>query len=225
MTVPKRFHKRKIFYSIFIPPLAFAPVGLPLFLFGINVSIIRDAWYFSIFVCCVILTLRDRIPLSQIGLSKQKLGLSLLLAGAWEMVTFFSLGVIPFFAITGRLPILVPFNEAMIYSAFHFMLVGLAEETWMRGLLLRRIKEWRPKGLAPVMWSSMIFVSYHMPANSLIVIQDVSLIPLIALSMLTLFVWAAGLAAITLKTGNLLGPITVHGLDDFVSKVLFPLQI
>jgi len=101
------------------------------------------------------------------------------------------------------------------------MLVGLAEETWMRGLLLKRLKEWSPTGAAPVIWSSIVFVLLHVPAASFIIIQDLSLLPLLALSWLTLFVWAAGLAAIALRTGNLLGPIIVHWLDDFVSKVRY----
>lgn len=179
----------------------------------------------SIFFSCVYIAMRDKTPLSQIGLSKQKLGLSLLLASAWEVVTFLFLGIIPFFLVTGRLPILVPFNEATMTSAFHFMLVSVAEETWMRGLLLRRLREWRPEGSVPVVGSSIIFVLYHVPAASLIVIQDISLVPLLALSWLTLFVWSAGLAVIVLKTGNLFGPIVAHGVDNFVSKVLYPLQI
>jgi len=208
-----------------VPPLAIFPIGVPLFLFGVNVSIIRDVWYLGIFISCVFMVMRDKTPLSQIGLSKRKLGLSLLLAGVWEVATFFLLGIIPFFAITGRLPILVPFNEAMLTSAFHFTLVSVAEETWVRGLLLRRLREWRTKGSAAVLWSSIIFVLYHVPVASLIVIQDVSLVPLLALSWSTLFVWSAGLAVIALKTGNLFGPIVAHGIDNFVSKVLYPLQI
>jgi len=135
------------------------------------------------------------------------------------------LGIVPFFVITGRLPMLIPFNEAMVYSAFHFMLVGLAEETWIRGLLLNRLREWRPNGSAPIIWSSILFVLYHIPAASSMITQDISIIPPLALSWLTLFVWSAGLAVIVLKTGNLLGPIIVHGLDDFVTMVLYPLQI
>jgi membrane protease YdiL (CAAX protease family) len=91
----------------------------------------------------------------------------------------------------------------------------------MRGLLLKRLREWRPKGAAPVIWSSIIFVLLHVPSASFIIIQDMSLLPLLALSWLTLFVWAAGLALIVLKTGNLLGPIIVHWVDDFVSKALY----
>jgi len=113
----------------------------------------------------------------------------------------------------------------MMSSAFHFTLVGVAEETWMRGLLLNRLRKWRPEGSTAVLWSSIIFVLFHVPAASLIVIHDINLMPLLALSWLTLFVWSAGLALITLKTGNLFGPIIIHGVDDFVSKVLYPLQI
>ena len=225
MTVTKSSQKKRIFHSIFVPPLVIAPIGVPLFLFGVDVSIIKDVWYLSIFISCVYMAIRDKTPLSQIGLSKRKLGLSLLLASAWEFVTFLFLGIIPFFAVTGKLPILVSFNEPMITSAFHFMLVGVAEETWMRGLLLKRLREWRPEGSAAVLWSSMIFVLLHVPAASLVIIQDISLIPLLALSWLTLFVWSAGLAVIALKTGNLFGPIIIHGLDDIISKVLYPLQI
>ena len=140
-------------------------------------------------------------------------------------MTYIFLGILPFFALTGRLPVLVPFDEAMITSAFHFALVGLAEETWMRGLLLKRLREWRPRGSAPVMWSSILFVLFHLPAAYFMIIQDASLLPHLALSWLTLFAWSAGLAVIVLKTGNLFGPIIVHTLDDFVSKVLYPLQI
>ncbi|MFB0567968.1 MAG: hypothetical protein ACETVM_05240 [Candidatus Bathyarchaeia archaeon] len=46
-----------------------------------------------------------------------------------------------------------------------------------------------------------------------------------ALSWLTLFVWPAGLAVTLVKTGNLFGPNVAHGVDNFVSKVLYPLQI
>jgi hypothetical protein len=225
MTVTKGFPRKRIFYSIFVPPLVIIPIGVPLFLFGVNVSIVKDAWYLSIFLSCVYIALRDKTPLSQIGLSRQKLGLSLLLGGAWEVATFLLLGVTSFFAATGRLPVLVPLNEAMITSAFHFMLVSVAEETWMRGLLLRRLREWKPEGSAPVVWSSIIFVLYHVPTAFFIVLHDISLAPLLALSWLTLFVWSAGLAFIALKTGNLFGPIVAHGVDDFVSKVLYPLQI
>jgi len=140
-------------------------------------------------------------------------------------VTYISIGILPFFLEAGKLPILVQFNETMIASAFHFMLVGLAEETWMRGLLLMRLKEWRPEGAAPIIWSSIIFVLLHVPTSSLMIIRNMSLLPLILLSWLILFVWSAGLAVIMLKTGNLFGPIVIHGLDDFVSKVLYPLQI
>ena len=224
MKVPEGFEKR-VLCSIFVPPLAFTPVGIALFLFGVDESIIKDAWYLSIFITCIIITLRGRTPLSQIGLSKRKLGLSLLLAGVWELLAFPLLGIIPFFVVTGKLPILVSFNESMMPSAFHFTLVGVAEETWMRGLLLNRLREWRPEGSTAVLWSSIIFVLFHVPAASLIVIHDINLMPLLALSWLTLFVWSAGLALITLKTGNLFGPIIIHGVDDFVSKVLCPLQI
>jgi len=225
MRVTEGSQKKRIFYSIFVPPLAILPMGVPLFLLSVNVSIVKDVWYLGIFISCVFMAMRDGTPLSQIGLSKRKLGLSLILAGIWELATFFFLGVIPFFAITGRLPILVPLNEAMLTSALHFMLVSVAEETWTRGLLLRRLREWRTEGSAAVLWSSTIFVLYHVPAAFLTIIQDVSLVPLLALSWSTLFVWSAGLAVIALKTGNLFGPIVAHGVDNFVSKVLYPLQI
>lgn len=217
--------KRRIFFSIFVPPLVFAPVGVLLFLLDVEVSILRDAWYLSIFVCCLTIAIRDKTPLSQIGLSKRKLVSSLLLASAWEIVTYVFLGILPFFAITGKLPILVPFNEAMIPPVFHYMLVGLAEETWMRGLLLKRLREWRPEGSTAIVGSSIIFVLLHVPAASLIIVQDISLVPLIALSWLTLFIWSAGLAVTALRTGNLSGPIVVHWLDNLVSKVLYPLQL
>jgi len=225
MSVTKSSIKKRIFFSILVPPLVFAPIGTLLFLLGVDATILRDAWYLSIFISCVILTIRGSIPLSEIGLSRKKFGFSLLLSSAWEIATYILLGILPFFARTGRLPILVPFHEAMVYSAFHFMLVGLAEETWIRGLLLKRLREWRPKGAAPIIWSSIIFVLFHVPAASFIIAQDVSLLPLLALSWLTLFVWAVGLAVIVLKTGNLLGPIIIHWLDDFVSKVLYLWQI
>ena len=169
--------------------------------------------------------MRENTPLSQIGLRKRKLGLSLLLSGIWEIATYIPLGILPFLWVTGKLPVLAQFNGTMVTSAFHFMLVGLAEETWMRGLLLKRLKEWRPEGSAPVIWSSIIFVLLHVSASLLTIIQDVSLLPLLLLSWLTLFIWSAGLAVITLKTGNLFGPIVIHSLDDFVSKGLYPLQI
>jgi membrane protease YdiL (CAAX protease family) len=221
MVATKASLKKRIFFSILVPPLAFAPIGIPLFLFGVDVSILRDAWYLSIFISCVILAIRSNTSLSEIGLSTEKSGSSLFLSTAWELATYILLGILPYSMRTGRLPIQVPFNETMAYSAFHFLLVGLAEETWMRGLLLKRLREWRPKGAAPVIWSSIIFVLLHVPAASFIIIQDMSLLPLLALSWLTLFVWAAGLALIVLKTGNLLGPIIVHWLDDFVSKALY----
>jgi len=161
----------------------------------------------------------------KIGLTKQKLGLSLLLSGVWETVTYILLGILPFLLATGKMPILARFNEIMITSAFHFILVGLAEETWMRGLLLMRLKEWRPEGPAPVIWSSIIFILLHVPASSLMIIRNINLLPLLLLSWLTLFVWSAGLAVIVLKTGNLFGPIIIHGLDAIVSKVLYPLQV
>lgn len=225
MTVTKGSQKKRIFYSIFVPPLVIVPVGVPLFLFGVDVSTIRNLWYLSIFISCVYIAMRDKTTLSQIGLSKQKLGLSLLLTGVWEMVTFLFLGVIPFFALSGRLPTLAPLNETMITSALHFILVSVAEETWMRGLLLRRLREWRPEGSVAVLWSSIIFVLYHVPAASFVIIQDFSLVPLLVGGWFALFVWSAGLAVIVLKTGNLFGPIVAHGVDNFVSKVLYPLQI
>ena len=201
--------------------LLFAPIGIPLFLLGVNTSILKDGWYLSIFISCVIIARREETPISQIGLTKQKIGLSLLLSAIWETATYISLGILPFFLVTRRLPILAKLNESMIPSAFHFMLVGLAEETWMRGLLLKRLKEWRPEGATPVIWSSIIFILLHVPASSLMI----SFLPLLLLSWLILFVWSAGLAVIALKTGNLFGPIVIHGLDDFLSKILYPLQI
>jgi len=212
---------KRILLSIFVPPLLFAPIGIPLFLLGVNTSILKDGWYLSIFISCVIIARREETPISQIGLTKQKIGLSLLLSAIWETATYTSLGILPFFLVTRRLPILAKLNESMIPSAFHFMLVGLAEETWMRGLLLKRLKEWRPEGAAPVIWSSIIFILLHVPASSLMI----SFLPLLLLSWLILFVWSAGLAVIALKTGNLFGPIVIHGLDDFLSKILYPLQI
>jgi len=223
MVETKSSLKKRIFYSIFVPPIAILPIGVTLFFLDVNISIIRDLWYLSIFVSCVIMALRDKIPLSEIGLSKQRFGLSLFLASVWELATFLFLGIIPFYALTGRLPILVPFDEVMTISLFHFMLVGIAEETWMRGLLLRRLREWKPKGSAPVIWSSIIFVLLHVPAAFSIIIQDMSLTPLILLSWLTLFVWSIGLAVIVLKTKNLVGPIIIHGLDDFITKALMTL--
>ena len=218
--VQTRTSKKSILFSILVPPLVFAPLAIPLFLLGIDVSILRDAWYLSIFISCVILAILSNTPLTRIGLSTERFGLSLLLSTGWELVTYILLGIGPYFARTGRLPIQVPFNETMAYSAFHFLLVGLAEETWMRGLLLKRLRDWRPEGAAPVTWSFIVFVLLHVPAASFTIIQDPSLLPLLALSWLTLFVWAVGLAVIVLKTGNLLGPVIIHWLDDFVSKVL-----
>ena len=58
---------------------------------------------------------------------------SLFLSTGWELATYILLGILPYSARTGRLPILIPFNETMAYSALHFMLVSLAEETWVRG--------------------------------------------------------------------------------------------
>ena len=211
---------RRLLYSILVPPLAIFPAGVTLFLLGVDVWIIKDVWYLSIFASCVVLTLRDGVPLSQIGLSTRGIGLSLLLASVWELVTFLFLGLIPIFAIRGRLPTLVPLKASMIASVLHFVLVGAAEETWVRGLLLNRLREWRPGGSAAVLWSSTIFVVFHVPAAVPIVVQDVSLIPGLAWSWSTLFVWSAGLAVIRVKTGNLIGPIVIHGLDDVISKVL-----
>jgi len=217
--------KKRIFFSIFVPPLFFAPIGIPLFLLGVNASVLKDGWYLSIFISCVIIAMRGEASLSQIGLTRQKLGLSLLLSGIWETATYISLGILPFFLATGKLPILARFNGSMVPSAFHFMLVGLAEETWMRGLLLKSLKDWRPEGPVPIILSSIIFVLLHVPVSSLMIIREISLLPLLLLSWLTLFVWSAGLAVIVLKTGNLFGPIAIHGLDDFVSKILYPLQL
>ena len=216
---------KRILFSIFVPPLSFAPIGMLLLLLDVNVSIIRDGWYLSIFISCILMVMREKTPLSQIGLTKQKLGLSLLLSGIWEITTYTLLGILPFLLVTGKMPTLVQLNGTMVTSAFHFMLVGLAEETWMRGLLLKRLREWRSEGPALIMWSSIIFILLHLPASSLMIIQDVSLLPLLLLSWSTLFVWSAGLAVIALKTGNLFGPIIIHSLDDFVSKGLYPLQI
>ena len=223
MEVSEGSHIKKVFYSIFVPPLAIFPIGLTLFFMGVDVGIIKDIWYLSIFVSCVILTLRDGTPLSRIGLSRRGLGLSLLLTSAWEIVTFIFLGLIPIFIIRGRLPKLVPFKMSMITSVFHFMLVGVSEETWIRGLLLKRLREWRPKGSTAVLYSSTVFVLFHVPAAIPIVIKDISIIPNLALSWSTLFVWSAGLAFITIKTGNLFGPIIIHGLDNIISKVIFSL--
>jgi len=216
---------KRILFSIFIPPLSFAPIGMLLLLLDVNVSIIREGWYLSIFISCILMMMREKISLSQIGLTKQKLGLSLLLSGIWEIMTYIFLGILPFLLITGKMPILVQLNGNMLISAFHFTLVGIAEETWIRGLLLKRLREWRPGGIASIMWSSVIFVLFHLPSSALMIIRDVSLLSLLLLSWSTLFIWSAGLAVIMLKTGNLLGPIIIHSLDDFVSKVLYPLQI
>ncbi|MDH5770774.1 MAG: hypothetical protein OEZ25_05760, partial [Candidatus Bathyarchaeota archaeon] len=75
MKAPEGFYKKRVFYSIFVPPLAFAPIGVLLLLVGVDESIIKDTWYLSIFITCIIIALRDKTPLSQIGLSKRKLGL------------------------------------------------------------------------------------------------------------------------------------------------------
>ena len=214
---------RRILFSIFVPPLLFAPIGVLLFLSGVETSILKDGWYLSIFLSCLMISMRERTSLSQIGLTKRNLGLSLLLSSMWEIVTYILLGITPFFLITRTLPILIQLDETMIFPASHFMLVGLAEETWMRGLLLKRLREWKPKGSAPIIWSSIIFVLLHLPASSIMIIQDPSVLPLLLLSWSTLFIWSAGLAVIVLKTGNLFGPIVIHGLDDFVSKVLYSL--
>jgi len=215
----------RILFALFVPPLAFAPIGIPLFLLGVEVTILRDAWYLSIFIACLFLVLWEGTPPSQIGVSKKNLISSLLLAGVWEALTYILLGVLPFFALTGRTPILVPFSEGMVTPALRFMLVGIAEETWMRGLLLERLRGWKPRGPVPVVSSSAIFVLYHVPAAFPILTKDVSVAPLLAFGWSTLFVWSVGLAQIVLKTRNLLGPIAVHGLDDFLSKILYPLQI
>ncbi|RLI04238.1 hypothetical protein DRO38_01695 [Candidatus Bathyarchaeota archaeon] len=89
----------------------------------------------------------------------------------------------------------------------------------------KRLREWKPEGSAPIIWSLVIFVLLHIPASLLMVIQDLSVLSLLLLSWSTLFIWSVGVAAIALKTGNLFGPIVIHGLDDFVSKVLYSLQI
>jgi len=120
---------------------------------------------------------------------------------------------------------LMALNSSMVYPAFHFVLVGLGEETWFRGLIMRGLLDSGAGSVATVVSNTALFVLFHVPASAPMLSQNPGLMALYLMSMSSLFLWSAGFAVIALKTGNILGPVVLHAVDDFVSKVLYPLSV
>jgi len=210
----------KVAYALIIPPFLTAPVCILMYLLGVDVNAIKDLWYVGIFIGSVWLAKSDGISLNNIGLTRKGCGRSFVLAAVWEATTFFMVGVPIFYLLAGRLPGLIPFNAHMFYMAFHFALVGLAEETWFRGLVLRRLLDLGMGGVAAVACNAALFTFIHVPASVPILLENPALLPSYLLSMSSLFLWSAGFAEISLKTYNIVGPVVLHGVDDFVSKAL-----
>jgi len=217
--------RRKLAYAIVVPPFVSAPVCILLYVLGVSVDAIKDVWYAGMFAGSIWLANRDGTSLSQIGLTKRRCGTSLALAAIWETVTFFLVGVPIFFLVAGRWPSLMTLDSRMVYPALHFMLVGLGEETWFRGLIMRRLLDSGAGSVAAVVSSTALFLLFHVPASAPMLFQNPGLMPLYLTSMSSLFLWSAGFAVIALKTGNIVGPVVLHAVDDFASKILYPLSI
>jgi len=217
--------RRGTAYALVVPPLFAAPLCILLYLLGADINPIKDLWYVGILIGSIWMARKDGITLNGIGLARKGCCKSLTLATIWETATFLMIGVPTFYLLTGRLPALMPLSSGMTYAAVHFALVGLAEETWFRGLVMRRLLDHGMDGVVAVVWNATLFILIHVPASVPMLLESPALFPPYLLSMSSLFLWSAGFAVIALRTSNIVGPIVLHGVDDFVSKILYPLSI
>jgi membrane protease YdiL (CAAX protease family) len=92
---------------------------------------------------------------------------------------------------------------------FDFALVAIGQELLYRGLIYRAFEDWR--GTRWAIWgSSICFGFWHLGGGPLIIVA-------------TAF-YGLIFALIRWRTGSILGAILVHGLVDFTTALLLPLQ-
>jgi membrane protease YdiL (CAAX protease family) len=92
---------------------------------------------------------------------------------------------------------------------FDFALVAVGQELLYRGLIYRALEDWR--GTRWAIWgSSICFGFWHLGGGPLIIVA-------------TAF-YGLIFALIRRRTGGILGAVLVHGLMDFTSALLLPLQ-
>lgn len=164
---------------------------------------VQVAVYLYFLASCLFIGLR-RWNLSQLGLNRRGLGLSLI-CGIILIVarTLVILGTDLF---SGLRPITLGGLAGDI--AFLFGLVGLIEELLFRGLIYRALDEWRGARLA-IWGSALAFGLYHVGGQG----------PLVGLGG---FIIGVIFGAIRWRAGGIVGLILVHGLVDITAMEMLP---
>jgi membrane protease YdiL (CAAX protease family) len=152
---------------------------------------------------CLVIGLR-RWNLSQLGLNRQGVGLSLL-CGTVVMLIF-TLGRLATDLPLGLRPVTLQRLAGEI--GFFFGLVGPIEELLFRGLIYRALEEWR--GTRWAIWgSALAFGLYHIGWMGL-------------LGALGCFFLGLLFGAIRWRAGGILGLILIHGLIDLAHVEMYP---
>ena len=164
---------------------------------------VQVAVYLYFLAGCLLIGLR-RWNLSQLGLNRQGLGLSLICGTvflvAWTLGRFATdlpMGLRP-----------MTFQRLVGEIVFYFGLVGLIEELLFRGLIYRALYDWRGARLA-IWGSALAFGLYHIGWQG----------PLGALGC---FVVGVIFGVIRWRAGGIVGLILIHGLLDVIAEEMTP---
>jgi membrane protease YdiL (CAAX protease family) len=164
---------------------------------------VQVAVYLYFLAGCLLVGLR-RWNLSQLGLNRQGVGLSLI-CGAVFLVAW-ALGRFATDLPVGLRP--MTFQRLVGEIVFYFGLVGLIEELLFRGLIYRALHDWRGARLA-IWGSALAFGLYHIGWQGPLGVLGCCFIGLI-------------FGAIRWRAGGIVGLILVHGLFDVIAQEMGP---
>jgi len=164
---------------------------------------VQVAVYLYFLAGCLLIGLR-RWNLSQLGLNRQGLGLSLI-CGTVFLVAW-TLGRLATDLPMGLRPI--TFQRLVGEIVFYFGLVGLIEELLFRGLIYRALHDWRSARLA-IWGSALAFGLYHIGWQGPLGALGCSVVGVI-------------FGVIRWRAGGIVGLILIHGLLDVIAEEIWP---
>lgn len=200
--------------------------SLVLFLFirhqelaGLDIGVLATVFHDLALVSLIAFFLwRNGEPIARVGWSTGDFRKEVLIGVALFVVIFLAANLLDrmlaaagLSAPHGSIPSFLSAKSPKQYVALSLMIVvvAFAEETIFRGYLILRLRNISHSNLAAVLISSVIFSLGHSYEGTA--------------GMTTVFFIGSALAVIYLWRKNLVAPMVIHFLQDFVSIILLPL--